>query len=336
MPRPRMAAKERALAISVEVVDAKLAELRSWYPHAGMFCHFTELANLRAILQAGSLLSRNAAIAAGCLMTDTASPSVNSRAPAWVHDFARLYFAPRTPMLYDVEGVKRPGFKTDSPQCPRPVYLMFRPSVLTIEGARISTGNMASDESRWQHATEEWLALLPYRGIFHRGSIYTDYRDPEGSAYKSRIIQQRHAEVLVPGRISLDHLDRIVFRTEAERTVADRWCRCGPMLQALRVSVEPDLFNIGDGARVAVDRLQDNKVTICGRGLCGVTVKAWQGSGTEALECKENVCGASGWSGWSDWAPAETKTTVRFRGVIYTFDTCLKPMAVSPDFELCD
>src|SRR5690349_14241804 len=93
--------------LSLPPIYEKLADLTQLYPHAGSFCFFTDTANLPTILREGCLFSRDEARRRGVIKLDCASAKVLVGTPAWVHKCVRLYFAPLTPMLYRVEGIKR-------------------------------------------------------------------------------------------------------------------------------------------------------------------------------------------------------------------------------------
>jgi hypothetical protein len=197
------------MSISQQFVADRLGQLKTRFSHAGDFCFFTDVDNLPSIFGARSLLSRNRAAAAGLIRHDCASASVLSNTPPWVRDYVRLYFAPKTPMLYHVEGIKRRP--DDWPECPMPVYLDFSPQILTLPNVKVSDGNMGSPATNCEDASEEFFANLPFDKIYHRGSTWLlNHRE---------IILRRHAEVLIKAELSLDHLRRLVFRSEAEKAL---------------------------------------------------------------------------------------------------------------------
>lgn len=197
------------MPISQQFVDEKIRELRIKFRYAENFCFFVDIDTLPSIFGAGALLSRNRTLEAGLMRRDCASASVLSNTPPWVRDYVRLYFAPKTPMLYDVEGIKR---QPDNwPECPLPVYLDFNPQILTLPDVKVSDGNMGSPTTNCEDASEEFFASLPFDKIYHRGSTWLlNHRE---------IILRRHAEVLIKGELSLVHLRRLVFRSEAEKAL---------------------------------------------------------------------------------------------------------------------
>ena len=209
------------MPVTKKYLRAKLAELKERYEHAGNFCFFTDTENLPSIFEADRLLCRSRAIKEGLLIRDCASPEVLSKTPSWVHDHVRLYYAPATPMLYQVEGIKR---QPDNwPECPRPAYLVFDPMVLTLPHVQLSDGNMGSDYTNCQQACDDVFGSLPFAAIYHRGAIA---KDPNAEAVLgfdpgvATVIRKRHAEVLIPEELSLDHLRSLIFRSEAERDLA--------------------------------------------------------------------------------------------------------------------
>jgi ssDNA thymidine ADP-ribosyltransferase, DarT len=218
------------MPISQQFVADRLQQLKTRFSHAGDFCFFTDVDNLPSIFSAKYLLSRNIAAAAGLMQRDCASASVLSNTPSWVRDYVRLYFAPKTPMLYHVEGIKRRP--DDWPECPIPVYLDFSPQILTLPDVKVSDGNMGSPATNCEDTSEEFFASLPFDKIYHRGSTWLlNHRE---------IILRRHAEVLIKAELSLDHLHRLVFRSEAERTLG---LALVPMALTFPCDVDRSWFN---------------------------------------------------------------------------------------------
>jgi hypothetical protein len=207
--------------ITRKYLAAKLAALRAQHAHAGDFCFFTDIENLPAIFQAGQLLCRSSVLKQGLLRLDCASQDVLNKTPGWVHDHVRLYFAPGTPMLYQIEGIKRQPDKW--PECPRPAYLVFDPAMLTLPGVKVSDGNMGSKYSDAQDGSDAFFDSLPFDDIFHRGVVQKDPNAEAIYGFDPRALdkfRRRQAEVLVPQTLPLSHLVRMVFRSQAERDLA--------------------------------------------------------------------------------------------------------------------
>jgi hypothetical protein len=82
-------------------------------PQPTRLFHITAIANLPAILAAGALLSKNGGAAAGINYQNIAHAgaqgaravrAVPDPPGGLVHDFVPFYFAPRSPMLYAIDG----------------------------------------------------------------------------------------------------------------------------------------------------------------------------------------------------------------------------------------
>ncbi len=285
------------MPVSRQVVTDKLAALQAQYAHAGDFCFFVDTDNLPGIFAAGRLLCRNRAVQAGMVRVDCASTTILAQTPAWVRDYVRLYFAPLTPMLYQVEGIKRR--KNDYPECPRPVYMVFHPVVLTLPGVKVSTGNMGSQYTTCQDASDQFFAALPFSSIYHRGGLgWNVFRQWE-------IKRCRHAEVLIPSELSLEFLRMLVFRSEAERDLG-----LGLIGAAVSVPVVVDSswFN-------CVGRLYADKFPVSDTGRQFQIANVWandcltlvqpQGVGLTAQSCTFN---GTAWSAWT----APNTTTLAF------------------------
>jgi hypothetical protein len=197
------------LPISAETLTGRLSALKQTHSHAGDFCFFTDIENIGPIFSRGSLLSRSRAIEERLLINDGASKIILEQTPDWVKTYVRLYFAPRTPMLYQTEGIKRR--QNQWPECPVPVYLVFDPSILFIDGVIISDGNMSSSYTKYEPASDVFFDSLPFDDIFHRASLGIQL------LRQWKIMRCRHAEILVPSELSLSFLSRLVFRSEAEK-----------------------------------------------------------------------------------------------------------------------
>ena len=87
-------------------------------PQPTRLFHITAIANLPAILAAGALLSKNGGAAAGINYQNIAHAgaqgaravrTVPNPPGGLVHDFVPFYFAPRSPMLYAINGGRVAG-----------------------------------------------------------------------------------------------------------------------------------------------------------------------------------------------------------------------------------
>ena len=172
--------------------------------------HHASLTNATGILQAGALLSRDDALER--VHDDVAPAEVISRRSD-AHKFARLYFRPRTPTQYQVEGIRK------AEECYLgdisnhvPVLYMFlfsAESVLTLEGTQFSNGNMQSLQTKYD-GSNDFFESIQFDNVFHEGSF--------DQSEKDTILKARCAEVLTSSPLPLDeHLKFVLCRSEAER-----------------------------------------------------------------------------------------------------------------------
>ncbi|MCU0474828.1 MAG: DarT ssDNA thymidine ADP-ribosyltransferase family protein [Anaerolineae bacterium] len=141
-------------------------------------------------------------------------------------DNTYLYFRPRTPDLWHREGIK-PVAKRGRDDIARPVYLLFDlETVLCAPETRFSAGDPW--QTRKTFATANAFEELPFEHIYHDGLPRPDTRD--------EILSARRAQVLVPGGLTLEPLQMIWCRSEAEvetlRAVLppDARRRCAPLM----------------------------------------------------------------------------------------------------------
>jgi hypothetical protein len=135
----------------------------------GRLFHHAPLENAVEILTSGNLLSRTASAAAR--KRDVADPNVIATTTV-AHDFVRLYFRPRTPTQYHIEGIRK---TTDllRPDVHAPVIVVFvfeALAVLSRPNTRVSDGNMQSFYTA-VHDTEHGLYELDFDSIYHDGAF---------------------------------------------------------------------------------------------------------------------------------------------------------------------
>lgn len=202
-----------------EIIRRQVAALKSaawlgarrWWP--GYLFHFADIRNVVSILQAGALMSREAMQTRQANFTDAASHEVLD----WTDDrwkqYARFYFRPRTPMLYRNEGFRPRERRWQGAHCPVPVYLLFDlEAILCRADSLFSDGNLANTASEFVEVNIFDKAAdferLPFELIYHDSRVSPEER--------SKIISHRHAEVIVPQAVELEHLRLIWCRTQAE------------------------------------------------------------------------------------------------------------------------
>ena len=140
------------------------------------------------------------------------------------HERVRLYFRPRNPTQFHIEGVRKDADCHYGPDAHAPVLVMFvlnAKRVLTLPDVLFSDQNMQKHAARTGD-DETFFAGIPFASVFHEGGIAGDYS----------IIDSRCAEVLPASPLPLaDVLSGIWFRSEPERDTflyklgaeADRW-----------------------------------------------------------------------------------------------------------------
>jgi hypothetical protein len=164
--------------------------------------------NAAKILRDGVLLSRS--LSSGIRPRDIAGSEVIS-ADDRAHGFARLYFRPRNPTQYHVEGVrKRHEYWRNESNAHAPVLIMLlfdARKILTLDNVEFSDGNMQSIRSTTSKH-EKFFQNIDFGRVYHYGNLGGD-RD---------LIRARCAEILVPGRLRLDgFLRHVMCRSQAER-----------------------------------------------------------------------------------------------------------------------
>lgn len=214
-----------------------------WIDH---LFHFTSIRNAKQILDDGVLYSRAHAIANGITFADSASQRMIRRTSQY-SSFARLYFRPRTPTTYHMEGFKprNESRPFSDAHCPVPVYLLFDiGEIVCCDGSLFSDGHVASPDSGIFSSSKDFTEL-PFV------TIYND-------AYRFNKVYKRirQAEVLVPTSLSLSHLRYIYCRSEAECDTLRSLCSEDVWKQwasSIRIDNSRKLFY---GDRLFVDRVK--------------------------------------------------------------------------------
>lgn len=179
------------------------AQYRNFWPRY-LFRH-EAIENAISIIGAGALLSRNEA--AGYL--NIAAPDIiaqNDRA----HAFARLYFRPRTPTQYHIEGIRKRVEYYHGVHAPVLVMLVFdAEKILTRGGTQFSNGNMQSS-STMVGETDDFLKAINFEDVYHTF--------PVSDEDKHRVVRARCAEVLANSPLELNgNLVAVLCRSSAER-----------------------------------------------------------------------------------------------------------------------
>lgn len=268
-----------------------LSELRKTHEHAGDFCFFTDEANLPSIVTGKRLYCRREALDRGLIEVDGAAPEVLSKAPGWAQNYVRLYFAPKTPMLYQTEGLKR--VPDEWPHCPRPVYLVFKPDILLLRGARVSDGNISSGYSTCpDRPSSDYFCSLPFPDIYSRGTL------PSQGASRLQTNRRRQAEVLIETDLSLDFVDRIIFRSDAERVLAFR--DLPTLAHQFDIEVDSNWFYAPTTGRPYLNTFTNSELDVANLAVGDKLVQV----STSAAGAVESFRCIYGEGGWSEWEPA--------------------------------
>lgn len=203
-------------------------------------------------------------------------------------------------MLYRIEGIKRAPDKW--PECPRPVYIVFDPIVLTLDKVRLSDANMAAKRTIWGEASDRLFNGLPFNDIYERGAIPKDPQAESALGFDpdaARRFSRRQAEVLVPNELALGYARRLIFRSEAERDLAFR--DSGGFPPALGAEVNKDWFFAARLARPYMDTFTSGpegrlQVANARRGDAVVQVGHAR---TGAVQAWATIYGASAWEPWA-------------------------------------
>lgn len=277
------------MALSAATVDQHIAhwqqELTSpFYPHrkhwpAHLF-HHAPVENAVAILRDGHLRSRNDA--ANLRPRDVAAPGViNARDHA--HDRVRLYFRPKTPTQWHIEGIRKAGECTYGDVTHAGVLAMFALDARTVlikPDIMFSNQNMQLGNTQ-PGSDEEYFSNIPFRKVYSEGNTGGDrsYTDA------------RCAEVLPNSPLPLAECLRAIYlRSEPERDTLlhllgdarGTWEKFCHVSDALKVFQKDYTF-------VQVLRLSSDGVVFRfnprrdGRNL-KVSIKVWDAAGTAVVD----------------------------------------------------
>lgn len=204
------------MALSTAFVDTYIAEWQqrltsSYYPHrkhwpASLF-HHAPIENAVAILEDGYLRSRKDTL--NQRPKDIAAPGVID-ARDHAHSRVRLYFRPKTPTQWHIEGIRKAGECSYGDPTHAAVLVMFAldaKTVLTRPDIMFSSQNMqlANTEPRSDEAS---FLQIPFLKVFSEG----------GTGGDRSYTDARCAEVLPHSLVDLRTcLRAIYFRSEPER-----------------------------------------------------------------------------------------------------------------------
>jgi hypothetical protein len=122
----------------------------------------------------------------------------------------RFYFRPKTPTQYNNEGVRPKGeLRLDGAHCPVPVFFLFDSrKLLSRKDCGFSHGSLAVEYPEIFYTGAAFRAI-PFDKVYHNVPVAPEERDS--------IVFHRHAEVVIPDQVSLEHLTSVFCRSAAER-----------------------------------------------------------------------------------------------------------------------
>lgn len=209
----------RCLENSVQILDDREILLSVLEKHGFEgFHHYTDFKNFIQIMKEKKLYSRGKAQEKGLLLTDAAENSVIAKTENFVKNMVRFYYKEDTPTLYRNEGIRHgDDFNRDeySAHMPIPVLLLFEKELIFDPNIYISNGGCGSGHTKRTNKCEEALSY-DWDEIFKRGP----YGNVPYEVHKE-IKNKRNAEFLFPEAISIDRLNAIVFRCEADKKHAE-------------------------------------------------------------------------------------------------------------------
>lgn len=165
--------------------------------------------NAALILRSGQLLSR--VDSEGLRALDIAPAEIIQRRLA-AHQYVRLYFRPKSPTQYRIEGVRKRQEIYQGRHAPVLVIFIFKAmDILGEPDVRFSNGNMQSPSTR-EGSTDRDFQAIPFGFVYHDGAY-------DRSTDASQEIRRcRCAEVLVPSPMALEgRLQAVLCRSPAER-----------------------------------------------------------------------------------------------------------------------
>lgn len=230
------------MGLSQTFVDGHIAkweaQLQSpYYPYRrywpSRLFHHSPLENAVKIILDGNLRSRsdpknsrNKDVAAGGVIDNR----------NYAHSFVRLYFRPRTPTQYHIEGIRKDGEFKYGENAHAPVLIMFvldARRILVRNGVEFCDRNMQLG-SACPSDTMDYFENIPFNKVYHEGNMGGDIF----------ISQHRCAEVLVQSPLPLRECVQWIYcRSKAERETllhflgrsASRWDRLVKVSEDLKV-----------------------------------------------------------------------------------------------------
>ncbi|GAA0612812.1 DUF4433 domain-containing protein [Kutzneria viridogrisea] len=202
--------------------------------------HFTKVDNLPAMIQRGALLSDCALRQSGTSFAETGNPAIKQRrrdTPVSVEpggvvgDYVPFYFAPQSPMLFEVARKAFARFGRVQDQL---IYLVTEADMLAARGEVVVTdrnaAKMTAAFSPGVGAIDDLVDWSLMSDQFWRNTL--DELDRK---------ERRMAELLVHGSVPLELLTAIVVRTRLTEQLVQRHIS-GSLLSRIPLCVFPNWY----------------------------------------------------------------------------------------------
>jgi hypothetical protein len=210
------------------------------------FHHYTNISNLFNIFNEGFLYSRGYVESNYINFCDGAQSEIIENTADEVKKCVRLYYKECTPTLFVNEGIKRKPMSS-SAHMPIPVLLLFDEKLVYSENAKVSNGGCGNSHSIRTDDFEKAQSFA-WQDVFSRGPL------PPQECNPKEINNRRNAEFLVPNKVSLNHLKKIIFRSEADRKHADYILGDDKLYQKIYKEINKNKFNVSSGKYPDDDR----------------------------------------------------------------------------------
>lgn len=185
------------------------------------FHHYTDFHNFIDIMNTGKLLSRKEAQKRGFI--DAAEQGIIDKTFDKVKEYVRFYYKEKTPTIYDNEGIK---IDNSMPHMPIPVLLLFNENIISHRSIAFSSGCGGSRYSQITNSVQTAMTF-DWETIFSRGWIPVDEDSIMTMGHdvnKKITINRRNAEFLFNNEIDIKYLNKIIFRTPADKKRAVFTC----------------------------------------------------------------------------------------------------------------
>lgn len=250
------------------------------------------LENAIDIIRSGCLHSRQYAEQNGIIKSDIAPASIIS-SNYTAHSNVRLYFRPRNPTQYHIEGIRKQTDYFEHKHAGFLVMFVFRAeNILTMPSTKFSCGNMQTKGSEI-HDQDNGFNNLNFDAVYHDSINH----DPQ-------VTRQKCAEVLIKDPLNLQqYLKHIIVKTDADsRTLKYLLLHNGlnSYIALIKKSMTPAIFFNHYTALEYIDATSDRlnfsaKATNSSGDIkCQIRLEDTK-SKTKSFEIKANISGAKGY-----------------------------------------